>query len=534
MIFRALAATLVAALLWYLAMPVLHPGYPGFWLSLIFIGAVSLIPAREDQWPVRAGLGLLAVVLFIVIGVGVSWAPFHVAAYRAQLGPETDGQFTDALPPIDLRQAPLVSEDMARRSAEKQLASVPALGSQVELGEFQKQLINGRLYWVAFLQHSSFFKWWNTHATPGYVRVSAEDPTDVALVTQIHGQPMALRYLPSAFFGDNLERHLYTHGYAHKGVASITPEVDESGTPYYVVTFYRYTVGFEGAEASSVAIVDPQTGAITPYALNQVPAWADIVQPARFVASQIKNRAYLIHGWINPSDKDRLDITGSPDLVYGADHRAYWYVGLTSAGNDNGLVGFYLVDSRTKAVRRFELAGATEDVAEKAAEGVIPEKHYQATQALPFVVDGKPTYVFSLRDNSGIPRAFAMVNIQTFQTLAVGDTLVGTLRQYEAALSRDPSATGNVTSQVNAQYLAGTITRIAAVVRQGNTTYVLSLDTLPGHVLVGSSDLSEALPLARPNDSVEVTLQTNKQSLVYNLTSFTDAAVLPQEPVNQP
>lgn len=116
----------------------------------------------------------------------------------------------------------------------------------------------------------------------------------------------------------------------------------------------------------------------------------------------------------------------------------------------------------------------------------------------------------------------------------MGDTLVGTLRQYEAALSRDPSATGNVTAQVNNQRLTGTITRIASVVRQGNTTYVLALDTLPGHVLVGSSDLSEALPLARPNDPVEVTFQTNQQSRIYNLTGFTDATVLPQEPVAQP
>lgn len=535
MVFRLIAALILSAAALFFFQPVLSVGYLGFWLTLFLVAGLVAVPTTHDEGLfLRVAVFVVAFVVFVLVGIACTWGFFHAASYEAQLGHEVKGDFSSALPPIDIHQSPLVSEDMARRSAEKQLADVPALGSQVDLGALQKQLINGKLYWVSFLQHSSILKWWSTGTTPGYVRVSAVDPTDVALVTEIDGKPIAMRYLPSGYFGDSLDFHLYTHGFASRGVAAATPEVDESGRPFYVVTLYRNTVGFSGAEASGVAIVDPQTGAIQEYALKDVPAWADIVESPDMVADQVANRGEFVHGWWNPSSLDQLRPSGSPDLVYGSDGRAYWYVGMTSAGNDNGLVGFYLIDSRTKAAHRFVISGATEEAAKKAAEGVIPEKHYSATNPLPFVVAGRPTYVFALRDDSGIARAYAMVNIQTFQTLAVGETLPATLRQYEAALSRDPTSSAGLPISVKPMSQSGAITRIAAVVRQGNTFYTLAIDSIPGRILVASADLSDALPLAQVGDRVTVSYATSDTSRVFNLTGFVDPAVLPIQESSSP
>src|SRR5690606_19020758 len=110
------------------------------------------------------------------------------------------------LPPIDLRNAPLVDVSMAQRAAEKKLSEEAALGSQVELGSFEKQLVGDELVWVAFLEHRGFFKWLDQGATPGYVKVSANDASRVELVTEAEGKKLELKYLNSAFFGDNLER----------------------------------------------------------------------------------------------------------------------------------------------------------------------------------------------------------------------------------------------------------------------------------------------------------------------------------------
>lgn len=529
--FRVFLSVLIAALIIVFFQPVLSPMHFGLWATLGAILIPFMIGNDEDTTLVRVGLGGAVSVVFLIIAFATSSGMFRASAYEQQLGKDIPSDFTSVLPPIDINQSPLVSEDMAHRSAEKQLADQPALGSQVNLGRFQKQLINGKLYWISFLQHRGFTKWNNTKTTPGYVKVSAVDATDVSLVTEVNGEPLAMRYLPSGYFGDSLDNHLYYNGYAGRAIAGGAPEVDETGRPYYVVTFYRNSIGwFGGSEAASVAIVDVQTGEIKDYALKDAPAWADILEVPSLIKDQVENRGEYVHGWFNPSDQDRLRVSGNPDLVYGADHRAYWYVGLTSYGNDNGLVGFYLIDSRTKAAHRFTLSGATEETAAKAAEGVIPEKHYSATNPLPFIVGGRPTYVFALRDDSGIARAYAMVSIQTFQTLAVSDTLQSALRQYEVALSRDPSS-ANVATAIKPERRTSKIARIGAVIRQGSTSYTLTLVDLPGRILVAGADLSDALPLAREGDTVTVVYEASPTAgHVLNLTGFSDADALPELP----
>jgi hypothetical protein len=529
MIFRSTGFILIVALTFWLAQPVMAFHNPWMWVTLVFwglAGAVFFGLGNEDRL-ITGLVGWAIASLFIaLVGVATTWSLFHSERYYAQLGAETKGDFNVVLPPIDAHEAPLVSLDMAHRSAEKKLAQIPALGSQVEIGPLHKQLVNGRLYWVGYLEHSSWFRWLNNKTTPGYVRVSAVDSTDVELVTQIDGKPLALRYLPSAGMGDDLMTHLYLHGYAGRGVSRISPEVDEKGYPWFVVTFYKNDVGFSGATTDGIAIVDPQTGVITPYATKDAPAWADILESPSMVSEQVANRGELVHGWFNPSQKDRLAVSGDPDLVYGADGRAYWYVGLTSTGKDAGLVGFYLIDSRTRAAHRFVLAGATEEVAQRAAEGVMPEKHYEATNPLPFVVAGRPTYVFALKDASGIARAYAMVNIQTFQNVAVGNSLAAALRQYEAMLGRDPTNPAGINAKNDGKTLTGRLLRIGSTVTQGNTSFSVMVDGLPGHILVAGVDLSEALPLAREGDSVTVGYEENDRTRVFNLTRFEDAAVL--------
>ena len=52
----------------------------------------------------------------------------------------------------------VVDESLAYLLGEKILGSQPALGSQAHLGEFYIQKVNGKLFWIAPLEHSGFFK----------------------------------------------------------------------------------------------------------------------------------------------------------------------------------------------------------------------------------------------------------------------------------------------------------------------------------------------------------------------------------------
>lgn len=515
-------AGVLAAALWFgvAGMVPLSLGY--FSSFALFVLTGTAVAAIALPHP-KASIGMGALGMAVLIGGSflTSAEMLHAERYHALLGKELQTPLDQHLPPIDIDQAPLVSEDMAHLAMEKRLAEVPALGSQVTLGTPVKQLYRGKLVWVSFLEHRGFFKAMSNSTTPGYVMVSAVNPSEVHLVQTLQGKPLALRYLPSGWFNDNVERHAWLNGFASTGLTDFTAEIDEDGRPFYVATAYENTIGLSGADAKGVVTIDAQNGETKFYSTAQVPAWVDRVQPMEFVRDQVADRGHYVNGWLNPSDKARLRVSGHVDLVYSRE-RAYWMVGLTSVGRDSGLVGFMLIDSKTKEVHRFTLPAVTEDVAAKAVENVNPEKHYTATNPLPFIVEGVPTYVMALRDTQGIARAYGMVSMQNHQVLATGETLSATLRNYESKMTSNKTA-ADIASDVKMQALKAKVVRIASEVRGSTTHYFLVLETteasLQEALFTGTSDLSEELVLTQAGDTVELEYAATR-SRVKALTKF--------------
>jgi hypothetical protein len=534
----------------FLFMPALTPASPGFVYTLgitALLAAALPLPSDYKKEPYSNGYrlrasysrrlwavggGFAAVLLLGALG---SWSLFRADAYFGLLGEERQGTFEALLPPIDIQKAPLVSNSMAMRAAEKKLSEVPALGSQVSIGTLTKQLVRGDLYWVAFLEHRGFFKWFSRGSTPGYVMVSANDPSDVQLVTELDGKPMNLKFLDSAYFGNNQVRHLYLSGFANKMLTAFSPEIDETGRPYTVATIFERKVLWRGAEAVGTVVLDVQTGEFKSYSVEDTPAWVDRIQPETFVRTQLEDRLYLIHGWFNPSDKDRLGVSGDLDLVYGADGRSYYFAGHTSVAREGGLVSFSLIDTRTKEATRFTMSGVTERVAKAAAEGANPEKKYEATNALPFMVDGVPTYVMALRDSTGIARSYAMVAIEDFQKVAVAETLAATARQFQAKLTMDKTRLDTATSSELAKVTARVI-RKGSEVRGGNTSYLLVLKGHHGKLFAAGPDLAETLAVTNEGDEVEVKFG-NSTARVVGLVSFRNLTLEPKalaEDKNEP
>ena len=119
---------------------------------------------------------------------------FRNEEYRNLIGKVTNGdKLTNHIAPISMNEIRVVDESLAYLLGEKILGSQPALGSQAQLGEFFIQKVNGKLYWIAPLEHSGFFKWLNNKkGTTGYVMVSATNERDVKLVQEVNGKPTFL------------------------------------------------------------------------------------------------------------------------------------------------------------------------------------------------------------------------------------------------------------------------------------------------------------------------------------------------------
>lgn len=545
----SIGLAVAAAACAYVAMPTLAFGFYAVPLILLVTGVILLAVevglasnrirraptgrrSGRIRWPGPAALIGVGLLFTFAVPFVTSTPILNAAKYRALIGDVVESDYSADTSPVDPAHVRIIDRSVAYRLADKRLGENTALGSQVRVGELSIQLVAGRLYWIAPLEHSGFFKWLgNRDGTPGYVTVSATDERDVRLVQQVDGKPLRIRYNDGAFFGSRPLRHLYTHGLATTGLTDYTFEVDDGGRPFLVVTTYAKRVGFAGADATGVAVLDVQTGEIRRYAAGAAPGWVDRVQPERFVIDQLDDWGRYVHGWWNPSARDRLTTTPGASLVYGDDGRSYFYTGLTSVGKDESTVGFVLVDTRTKAARFYKQTGATETSAMASAEGSVQEKRYRSTFPVLYNVSGMPTYFMTLKDGEGLVKSMAFVSVENYQLVGIGESVDAALRAYRRAVASrgNEIAPASVAAYAKA---SGRVLRFSPDTRAGETYYYLLLEGKEDRAFVGSAGVSVELPLTREGDVVDIRYEDGGNPVV-DIMGFDNLALTFQKTAEQ-
>lgn len=527
--FLAIAYILAIFIYSYMSFPVLNYGFSELATVLMFFsipffsmyfGKQFVKPKDKPILKVIMGIGVVAGFYAIIWASLVSWSLFRADDYRNLIGDLKQGEsFASEVAPVSTENIRVVDEQVAQRLGDKVMGEKPSLGSQAYLGKFHIQKVKDKLYWVAPLLHSGFLKWiTNTEGTPGYVMVSATNERDVKLVQEVNGKQVHIKYQDAAFAFDNLHRYVYFNGYMTKGLADFTFEIDDEGNPYWVVTQYEKRVGFMGNEAVGVVVVNAQNGEIQSYSIAEAPLWIDRIQPEEFITTQLDDWGEFVHGYFNFANKDKLMTTQGMSLVYGEDNRSYWYTGLTSVGADDGTVGFVLVDTRTKEAKWYRQTGATEYAAQRSAEGKVQEKGYYSSFPIMYNINGVPTYVMALKDNSGLIKMMALVSVQDYTIVGAADNLQEALREYKSSLN----SVGNAirpTSKSKLNEIKGRVMRVAEDVNGGTTFYYLLLNSEPNKLFVASSSVSQELPITQAGDSVTVFYDEVMQSVV-DIMSF--------------
>ncbi|NRS87368.1 hypothetical protein HNQ02_000268 [Flavobacterium sp. 7E] len=524
---------IVAILLFYVGMPTINYGFVGFPIALLFLSVFWVIistglqisPDKKQvkiaKRPNKFVLYFMLVVLaYLVITPLLTSLPvFRTAAYQTLIGKVADGnKISNHIAPISIDEIRVVDEDLAHLLGEKVLGSQPALGSQVELGEFCIQKVNNDLYWVAPLLHSGFFKWMNNRSgSAGYVMVSAINERDVKLVQNIGGSPVKIKYQPKAYFQSNIKRLLYLNGYATVGLEDFSFEIDDKGLPFWVVTTFKKEIGFSGDEATGIVLINAQTGQMKEYSIANTPKWVDRIQPIKFIEEQLNDWGEYVQGYWNFSNENKLQITEGLTLVYGNDNRSYWYTGLTSVGKDESAVGFVLVDTRTKEATFYKQGGATEYAAQSSAQGKVQEKGYQASLPIPYNINNIPTYVMTLKDKGGLVKMFAMVAISDYTIVGVGNTMREALTSYKNVYNMSDNKV-NPNSVSNRKVLTTVITRIQNDVKNGNSFYYFKVKDYP-NIFVGSSQISSQLPVTMIGDHVTLSFDVDMEAVI-DVSSF--------------
>lgn len=402
----------------------------------------------------------------------IAFSPiFMPSSHRNLIGNVEEIEFSSQINHMDLKQLPIIDKDLAYKLADKKLGEIPSLGSQVKIGDLSLQSVNGQLYYVGPLEHASFFKWLTNHeGTKGYIKVSATNQNDVQLVTELNGEDIHLKYIPSAYLFSDLDRYAYFKD-MRAGHTDYTFELDDEGNPYWVITRYDNAIGITEQKAIGTEIINAQTGETNIYDIENTPSWVDRIQPSTYINSYLNKWGELVHGIFNFSDKDKLKPTEGMNIIFN-DEVCYYYTGITSVGNDEGLVGFMLTNTRTGETTMYKTSGATEIASMESAEGKVQQYGYTATFPYLINIQSEPTYFMTLKDSNGLVKQYAMVNVKNYNTVAVGDTLQTTLNRYLEALTNTNISLEGSNSE---ESLVGEVERIGLVVKEGSSIYDIKI-----------------------------------------------------------
>ena len=436
----------------------------------------------------------------VYVAVAIVCSPVaNYKAHRNLIGNIEEVDFSSEIKYIDLNQLPTIDKELAGKLADKKLGEIASLGSQVTVGELHLQSINGELYYVAPLEHSSFLKWLtNREGTEGYIKVSATNQNDVELVTELNGEPVNIKYLDSAYLFSDLRLASYLRD-LKAGHTDYTFELDDTGRPYWVVTRYDNAIGISEAKAIGVLVMDAQTGQAEVYDIENAPKWIDRIQPKSFMNRYINKWGELVHGVFNFTDKDKLTTTSGMNIIYN-DDLCYYYTGITSVGSDESLVGFTLTNTRTGETKLYKTSGATENASMKSAEGKVQQYGYTATFPYLINIQNEPTYFMTLKDSNGLVKQYAMVNVKNYNTVGVGDTLQGTLNKYLEGLTNTSISLEGGNKQ---EVITGEVERIGVVIKDGTSIYDMKLKD-NDNIFQVSTETARDAALTTVGDSVEM------------------------------
>lgn len=474
--------------LWmFLAIFVLFPSFLVFFIfHQIYERGMGKREKNEKKSKRFKGLMVVPVIIALVGVLGavasLTLFPGNAEKYSTILNTE-DGDFATDIEQADYSTIPFIDRDSAVLLGNRTMGTMADYVSQFEISDLYSQInYQDAPVRVSPLNYADVFKWWSNHNTgiPAYVIVnmSTQDTQIVRLEDPIY-------YSDSDPFFNNVDRHVQlSHPFYIFGEKSF--EIDDNGKPYWIYPVIDYTVGLFGGETvSRVVLCDASTGECQDLAIDEVPQWVDRAYPADLLIQQYNWSGALSGGWINSwlGQSGVKQTTPGSDGQLGYNYIAkdddVWvYSGVTSATADNSIIGFVLINQRTAESKFYPVAGATEESAMSSAEGQVQNLKYEATFPLLINVDNQPTYFMALTDNAGLVKKYAMIDIQRYQNVAVGDTLEETEKSYKKLLRANGVSTDDDSGKATKMdgTATGTISLISPVVLDGNSHYYVMLN----------------------------------------------------------
>ena len=251
------------------------------------------------------------------------------------------------------------------------------------------------------------------------------------------------------------------------------------------------------------------TGEHQYYELDEIPQWVDQVYDADMIINQLTYNGKYRSGYFNSIFGQKGVLAPTEGYNYLAiDDDVWLYTGMTSVVSDESNVGFVLVNLRTKEAKYYEVPGAEEYSAMESAEGQVQEKNYTATFPILLNVSDRPTYFMSLKDDAGLVKMYAFVDVQQYQIVGTGSSVDEAKADYIKKLGSENIEVTNDNPDVVTKTVEVTVSDVATAVVGGNTKYYIKTDN--GTFIVDIT-LSSDLPFVSSGDKAVVTIKTSTE-----------------------
>ncbi len=539
-IFIALAITLVlSGVIYYFWLPPFNIHSAETWLFILMVLIIFLFtaaiaytnkngkiqnPRGRKVLKVTAGIMLVQVAAFLVLAL-IGTPIFRAKSFSTILTVE-EGT-VEQIPSVSGSDSiALMDTASAEKLGNREIGSLSEVVSQYDVSSYTQIDYQGSPVKVSPLRYAGFFKWQSNreNGVPGYVVV---DP--VSMSAEYTALSEGMKYVPSAYLNQDLYRHL-RFTYPTEMIGNIHFEIDEEGNPWYVASTFEHQVGlFSGTQVNGAILVDPVTGESQKLSVDEVPTWVDVVFHGDLICEQYNNYAQLQKGFLNSifSQSGSRKVTEATDeedesfsdYGYIAKDGDIWiYTGVTSVNNDSSNIGFILANERTEQTIFIPAAGADEFSAMASAEGEVQEKGYQASFPSLILVDDTPTYIMVLKDDGGLVKMYATVNVEQYNMVATATTQEAVIEKYKALIHGEitqDQATDDVTEitvdESDFKEKTITIKKLQTIDQNGNT-YLYVIDTENN---IYSAKYTDVLDMLLVEEGDTITIHTDGTNFTY-------------------
>lgn len=465
---------------------------------------------------------ILILVLAVVAGIGyLTGVELFRAKDYAEIITVEDGDFSEDIAEIDFSSVPRLDKDSSSMIATRALGELSDYVSQFVVNSYYSTQINyqGTPVRVQSLDYGDIFKWLkNTKdGIPAYIIVdmTTQKAETVRLET-------GMKYSPAEHFNEYLIRHVRFE-YPTLLLGEPSFEIDETGRPYWIVPVEDKTIGlFGGTDVIGAIIVDSITGdtelistSLTgetkldtdKFVTDEEYMWIDNVYSASILNQQYNYYGKYNQGfWNSIFGQENVKVTSSGYNYIALNDDVYMYTGVTSISSDQSIIGFVLINQRTKEASFYQQSGALETTAMTSAQGKVQQYSYQATFPILLNVSGEPTYFMALKDSSSLVKMYAMVNVEQSTVVGVGSSLTECTENYAAELEKnginvdidvdsmeEDDVTTETTPTVETTDYIGRIEEIRTAITGGETYFYIKLENKDAYFKIGVNDAEEII-----------------------------------------